>query len=335
MAIFAAGVFSIQLIYWKYVSGEWVVYSYQDQGFSWLHPHVYDYTFSYISGWLRFSPMMILPVVGFFLYFKFGKERIAIIAFLLLDFYIVTAWDVWDYGATGGRAMVQAYPLLAFPFGVLIEKSSEKTCLKVPTYVLILLFAYFNIWWTYHAHAGNIQVTKLTRQYYWRMIGRWNGTDEDRKLLDNKYAYFGTINDRTIIYANDFESDSSQNAFVFEGNRKIKVNLDHKSTSIYTIDRPPFLKKWIRISADMHCVEKEWDIWKMAQFIVVFMDKDKEIQSNFIRIHRFISNGEDKNIYLDAKLPKGEWDRMEIQVWNAEGNKELWIDNLKVITFDG
>lgn len=33
---------SIQLIYWKYVVGEWLVYSYQDQGFSWLLPHLWQ-----------------------------------------------------------------------------------------------------------------------------------------------------------------------------------------------------------------------------------------------------------------------------------------------------
>jgi hypothetical protein len=32
--------FKSAAIYWKYASGHWLVYSYQDQEFSWLHPHV-------------------------------------------------------------------------------------------------------------------------------------------------------------------------------------------------------------------------------------------------------------------------------------------------------
>ena len=55
---------SIQLFYWKYVTDEWVVYSYQDQGFSWLHPHFKDYLFSYRSGWLLYTPLMIFAYIG-------------------------------------------------------------------------------------------------------------------------------------------------------------------------------------------------------------------------------------------------------------------------------
>jgi len=32
----------IQLIYWKYVGGDWIIYSYEDQGFNWLKPYIYE-----------------------------------------------------------------------------------------------------------------------------------------------------------------------------------------------------------------------------------------------------------------------------------------------------
>ncbi len=61
----------IQLLYWKYVAGEWIVYSYQDQGFSWLNPHLFDGFLSYKSGWLVYSPLMTFALLGFiFLYQK-------------------------------------------------------------------------------------------------------------------------------------------------------------------------------------------------------------------------------------------------------------------------
>ncbi|MCO6493745.1 MAG: glycosyltransferase family 39 protein, partial [Phaeodactylibacter sp.] len=58
LAAATVAVGSIQLIYWKYVSGDWIVYSYQDQGFSWLSPHIRNGLFSYRAGWLMYTPAM-------------------------------------------------------------------------------------------------------------------------------------------------------------------------------------------------------------------------------------------------------------------------------------
>jgi len=51
---------SIQLFYWKWATGEWFVYSYQDQGFSWLKPHLKNGFISYKAGWLTYSPVMVI-----------------------------------------------------------------------------------------------------------------------------------------------------------------------------------------------------------------------------------------------------------------------------------
>ena len=51
----------IQLAYWKYASGEWLVYSYEDQGFSWLKPHLYEGIFQ-----LSFRLVGVLTIHGIF-----------------------------------------------------------------------------------------------------------------------------------------------------------------------------------------------------------------------------------------------------------------------------
>ncbi len=65
-ALVAGGVIFLQSAYWKYATGDWFVYSYQEQGFSWLKPHFSDVLFSARAGWLVYSPMMIFAVVGIF-----------------------------------------------------------------------------------------------------------------------------------------------------------------------------------------------------------------------------------------------------------------------------
>ncbi|HLO56556.1 MAG TPA: hypothetical protein VK169_19830 [Saprospiraceae bacterium] len=320
----------IQPIYWKYVTGEWLVYSYGEQGFSWLRPHIYDYTFSYKSGWLRFAPMMILPFVGLWIFYKKRVNTIPVIFFFLLSYYVVTAWDVWDYG---GRAMVQYYPILAFPFAALVEEANRKKLYQYVLFPGMLLLAYINVWWVYHAHGGQVQALNLSRAYYWAKVGRWTADDNDKKLLENKHVYRGLVQDSTVLYFNDFERDTTVSWTEKEGNKMIRMNKDTEFSPTFTLLSEGQFKNWMRIRATFHCTDKEWETWKQTQFICKFYNGDTEIQGNMIRIHPFINSGETKDIYIDAKVPK-QFTRVDILFWHAGGDKELWIDNLQVITFD-
>jgi hypothetical protein len=96
IAAIVALIVSIQLIYWKVYSGNWIEYSYQDQGFSWLHPHFWDFTFSYRKRWLLYTPMMTFALVGFYFLFKTYRTIFWVsFTYFLLHFYIGAAWDIW------------------------------------------------------------------------------------------------------------------------------------------------------------------------------------------------------------------------------------------------
>ena len=112
----------IQLAYWKYASGEWIVYSYQEYGFSWLRPHLIAGFFSYKSGWLTYTPLMLFSLLGFVFFIRLKKSLfLTFFIFSGLFIYICFAWDVWWYGGSlGQRAMVQAYPVLVFPLAALL-----------------------------------------------------------------------------------------------------------------------------------------------------------------------------------------------------------------------
>ena len=164
---------SLQFFYWKYVLNEWFAYSYRDQGFSWFQPHIYPFFFSFKSGFLAYSPSMILAYTGLWWFIKNGRSRFIILLLIFISHYITTAWDVIDYGWYSGRAMIQYFPLLAFPVASLIEYISLKRSTKFVFALFCLLAIYFNIWWTYHIHAGNTPSMNLTNVQYWSNIGRW------------------------------------------------------------------------------------------------------------------------------------------------------------------
>jgi hypothetical protein len=326
--------FFIQMAYWKYAANEWLVYSYEKQGFKWLHPHLNDFALSYKCGWLRYCPIMILPIIGIVLYAKQGKNALAIILFAVVNYYLVTAWSVWSYNGTAGRAMVQCYPILAFPFCLLIERLLKSKILSIVMFAVLGLFAYINIWWTYNAHSDNIQVMELTAAYYWKVLGTWKGNDEDRKLLDNPHSYYGVPKNANILLVNNFDDDTSANAIIIDSESKIKLSKDLQSTTKYSVANNFNNKKWIRATAEFQCTSKEWDVWSQAQFVLTFMYNGTEVQKNSIKVHRFLSDGETKEIYIDAIVPKQKWDVLTINFINTGGAKELYIDNLNVVSFD-
>jgi hypothetical protein len=324
----------LQPLYWKSVTGEWLVYSYQDQGFDWLHPHIGDFTFSYKCGWLRYSPMLLFAVAGLWAFTRRREHTWAVMGYLLLHFYITTAWSIWDYGGTAGRAMIQSYPVLAFPLAALIDRLPEKKWYGRVFYPLYVLFIYLNIWWTHNAHRGHVQVLDVTRPYYWRTVGRWSITENDRKLLDTRYSFASEPVEPRMLYENSFETDTSKNAVQTPDGRKIRVGGPLEFSPEFNVFKSDAVKKWVRVYADIHCRDKEWDIWKQQMFTLRFHLGDQTVATYALRVPRYFTTGEKKQLYLDAKVPRKDWDRMAIHFWSAGSSREIDIDNLRVVTFE-
>ncbi len=332
----AALVISIQLIYWKHVSGHWLVYSYGDQSFSWKHPHAFLYSFNYRCGWLVYAPMLILAIIGFIPFLKSGKNKVAIIAFCLLNYYIVSAWDIWWYG---GRAMVQSYPAFMFPMTMLVSVALDRKFFLWLITPVALLFIYFNVWITWHYHKGDLYDSEsMSKHYFWRVVGRWSAPRSTIVLRDHTDLFEEHPRDLHLIYQTDFKNDTGSGYRTETGGaRYFLLNKETQESPFYHFAFSGDNAKWIRVQAEFHCGNKEWDVWKMAQFVVRLVDKNKPgkgiVKENMIRIYRVLNDGEKKNISLDMKLPQQHYDSVSISFWNSGSDKELAIDSLKAWDF--
>lgn len=323
-AICALSIISIQLSYWKYVSDEWFVYSYQNQGFSFLDPHSFNYSWSYRSGWLRYSPMMILSFIGLVLYWKKGKNKVAIISIFLLNYYIVSAWDIWDYGGFGGRAMLQSYPILVFPIATLLEFVFQKKWATITIIPILLLFIYLNIWFTYQAHKGSLLDSSCaTRAYYWKTVGRWSVPEDYQKLKDTKELYEGNPKSQKSIYTHSL-ADSGDYC----------ISLNHPTTPPIVFSGKSISGKWIRTEADFYCFKKEWDVWHMPQLSVQFMKNGKEVKGCFIRVGRFLEDNQSRRLFMDMKVPAETFDSVKIILINFDSDKTNCMSKLEVSEFD-
>jgi len=323
LAIISCGIIgSIQLIYWKYVSGDWLVYSYEDQGFSWHKPRIWRGFFSHKAGWLMYSPLMIMSLIGFYFLWKQKKEVFSTaLLFFLVFIYIAFSWDIWWYGGSlGQRTLVQTYPILMFPlsaFLVVILKSS--TIKKSLAVAFISLGVYTNLWFTHQAHKGGLFYTEqMTRQYYWATIGRFNPPSEVRKLLDTDELFKGNIGESDTLFYGYKEWHH------LKGGDSLLLDFNHRS-----LIQP----EWLRISANWRIGEKEWNFWDKSQVVGSFKKGDSVVKVRFLRLQRFLEPHSEARIYLDVQFPKEDFDSIQVNILNNFSPHHIELKDLTVLVF--
>ncbi|HRD82541.1 MAG TPA: hypothetical protein PLL53_17400 [Saprospiraceae bacterium] len=331
---------SFQLLYWKMASGDWIVYSYEDQGFSWLKPHIDRGVFSFRAGWLVYTPMMAFAVLGFvWLYKKHAALFPAILVFFLLFLYVTFAWDIWWYGGSlGQRAMVQSYAVLAFPLAAFVEWLKDRKTLRYVVFAIFVLFSYYNLWLTHQAHKGGmLEPGFMTKAYWKRIVLRYDLPVETRKLLDTDRDYGNRRRNVQVIYENNFETAelwADCPIPPIEGSRSACIGGGRQFTEPFGFELPANGSRKLRAVVTMRSLNKEWDTWKMAQLIVRVKNNDEAVHERAIRVFRLLNDNETKEIYLDLRLPDRPFNRAEVFFWNADSDKPLAIDQLRVERFD-
>jgi hypothetical protein len=335
-AVSVIAVGSVQIAYWMYVAGKPFVYSYRDQGFSWLHPHFWNYIFSYRSGWFTYTPMVILMFISVIFFLKTGKNKVAILVFFALNLYIVSAWDIWWYGGTGGRAMVQSYPVILFPLAAFIDWMLKQKIRIWAVTPVLLFFVYFNLWFTWNscAEGGLFDPEGMSRSYFWAVAGRWKVPDDTEKLKDTEELFKGKPKQMRLLYENRFEDDSLFNPEIpaVEGKRSLYIKA-HTTSPHYVATFTPGQSAWVRVQATFHCLQKQWTGWKMLQLVVRLQNNDNIVKERMIRVDRYLNSGDVKDIFIDVKIPKEPINRIEVFFWNDVNDNAMVVDDLKFYSF--
>lgn len=163
-----------QLIYWKTVTGSWIYYSYDNEGFFFKNPRIIEGLFSYRKGWLLYTPIMTFALIGIpFLYYKVKGFFVPVLIFTVINLYIIFSWWTWWYGGGfGQRAMIDSYALLAFPLAAFISLFwKRRLYLKIISVFIVALFVFHNIFQTSQYYYGAIHFDSMTKKAYWSSFG--------------------------------------------------------------------------------------------------------------------------------------------------------------------
>ena len=323
--IIALVMISLQLFYWKWVSGHWLVYSYGDQHFDWLHPHVYAGLFSFRKGWYIYTPLMFVASTGFYFLFKKHKELFWVcLIFMLCTIYFVFSWSLWTYATSfGQRAMIQSYAIMIFPLAAFIEwLNLQKRSFILIGYSILLFFVYLNLNFIWQAHyAKYFEGDNMTQRFFFRTIGRWEMQTNDLKLLDTEEEFKGERKQLKML----FSIDSSV----------VEVNHNQQFSKNIILNFNSHDYKWIRATANFYTSEKEWNLWKMQQLIIRFKNENVVVKERMIRLSRlFDADGNWHEIFLDEKIPAENFSTCEIQLWNADSGTSMQMKGLKIECFN-
>ena len=163
-------VMMIPLLLWKAQTGNWVVYSYGEEGFDFAHPYFTDFLFSYMKGWWVYTPIALIILItgGILLFRKSKAQAIYVAGFYLLCVYVFSSWWCWYYGAgMGQRVMIDHYILLGFLLLLLLRYLKEKRVLKVFFAALFVACIGLNVAQAYQIRYGILPFGAPTKEQYW------------------------------------------------------------------------------------------------------------------------------------------------------------------------
>jgi hypothetical protein len=157
---------SIPFILWKWQTGLWLVYSYKDEGFDFLHPHTWEFLFSYQKGWLLWSPLLIFGLVYSLAYWarRSWMDLLLFVAPLALIIFVLSSWWCWTYGdGFGQRPMIEFIPFILISVAFFLS--------RIPSYwlgyLLVLPLSLLSLVQGYQVWNSILISGQTTKVDYW------------------------------------------------------------------------------------------------------------------------------------------------------------------------
>ncbi len=347
-----------QLLYWKIYAGSWLYFSYNKEGFFFDNPQIVEFLFSYRKGWFIYTPIMLLAFVSMFFY-KNKSLSVSSWVYVIPSIYIISSWWCWWYGASYGmRAMIDFYPLFAFPLAYFFDYFKRNLNLKILGVGVIALFVYFNLFGTIQYQRIIIHWDAMTRDSFWYSFQKISLSKDERAMFESLLNYpdyeKALEGERDIPHiitiANGiFPNNVSYKQPLTKIFRKIDFE-DHPNKKVNGIDGS-FCLGLVKGEPELVFNDQlgdlnlgtENELWlqsavlpfnKESKFSIELLVK-REGEVKFRKKHKWLTSwlGQ-KNwtgIDLPIKLPSDllETDIIEVSISHLEG-KDIYLDNIQV-----
>jgi len=167
------GTASVQFMIYKISTGKFLIDSYGDEGFNFLHPHIADILLSYKKGLFLYTPLYLLSLTG--LYSLWKSSRFSVYAwsgFFILITYVFSSWWNWYYGGSfSSRVYVEFIPVFMILLAIALHDTAGKFRKGILVALVVLLTILCQIQ-TYQYRYYQIHWSEMTKEKYWEVFLR-------------------------------------------------------------------------------------------------------------------------------------------------------------------
>lgn len=362
LLVAAAGlllVFSPQLAYWYYVSGEFFFNPYKGETFNFLNPRIHKGWFHFHNGWLIYTPIMLLSLIGcFFLRRKAAGALLPLLGFVLLNAWIHYSYYAWSFfPGFGSRPMIDGYPLLAFGLAAFYDRLWPGRASRWVAIGLFAVFTALNLFQTWQMRKGIIWSERGSLPFYWETFGATGPSLEALRAYDSHTFQPDSSRLRLIdtIYANPFEDTTAfqlTEELAYSGRYALFNTTDQAlATVTFTLgDHDIQAGDWMYLEVKAYRKAEDM-IWARDQLenlvLEVRDEKDKVRRWTSIKIASHIGN-ENANIWhvgtpgqwgtaaYFVRIPRTaapDW-RIRAFIWNEPLNR-LYLDDMVLLHYRG
>ncbi|MES2627698.1 MAG: hypothetical protein V4616_01905 [Bacteroidota bacterium] len=220
-----------QLLVWKGVSGNWLMYSYGDEKFFFDNPHLLSGLFGFRNGFFVYSPILLLCFPGFVLLWKKDKNLfIATIAFMFINSYVIYSWWCWWYGGSfGSRPQLDTLIITLIPVALAVEWSLKRVLFKIAMITALVLFSVLSLFQSYQSKKGVIHWDAMTSDEYWGVFGKMNlPFDAGYRIKEPDYIGAQRGNEYPIIV----DHKMIENEFELETDKEFPITFTFRADSL-------------------------------------------------------------------------------------------------------
>lgn len=186
-----------QLMYYKYVTGNFFAFSYgEKEKFYFSNPHLIDVLFSFRKGWFVYTPIMLITIIGWLFTHKNNLLgfKISLLIIFPIYLFLVSSWWCWWYGGSfSQRTLIDIYPLLTLILIAILDYVNNRTLIiKRSFYSIITFLVALNLLQTVQYKYNIIDYDGMTFEAYKHVFGSINDSIKDTTLL-NKPNYENAV----------------------------------------------------------------------------------------------------------------------------------------------
>ncbi len=344
---------SIQMIYWKWATGSWIYYSYENEGFDFANPHIYEGLLGFRNGWLPYTPIMFLAIFGLVFLWKKRDFLWPIILYLPLHIYIIYSWWCWNYiNGFGSRPMIETYPLLSIPLAFMIGFMWKKKWSKILSIIIICGCIFVNFNQTFQMYKGLIFSEHGTKRFYWKTLFKQNFSLEDYIVHDLRedQPRESSLNFIGQIFHEDFNDTLDHVNFVCENPECTDTvfyfnNFIGSTKKLVTTYPESGIKEgdWIKVSAKLKTTGRPNSSWDMAHMVCHFEGEGMNRWKGMKFEHKIggppytFWTGkpgiwEEMSFFTKAPVQKTPEQTITVYVWQPK-DRFVFVDDLKAEIF--